>query len=160
MIQKRHPACRSFQKAEFQIRKSFGNLTGDEIAKADERRQMRCGEGAVELEIEKVQQMTAALAGVDADRQVELLRLGVNGKEMRMIEGQRADDAAEENPDGAILLGFMHLLDGCLDGSERQYGDPAKPPVALPEDLRPRDTCSRCRSSVGTSLVEFGYHDL
>src|SRR5690242_7347713 len=97
---------------------------------------MRCGEGAVELEIEKVQQMTAALAGVDADRQVELFRFGVNGKEMRMIERQRADDTTEENPDGAILFGFVHLLDGSVDGSQRQHGDPAQPSVGLLEDLR------------------------
>ena len=75
--------------------------------------------------------MTAALAGVDADGQVELFRFGVNGKEMRMVEGPRADDAAEENPDGAILFGFVHLLDCRIDASQRQLGEPSKPSVGL-----------------------------
>src|ERR1051325_2457202 len=117
MIQKRNPACRGFQKAESQSWKFFRNLTRDEIAKADERRQMRCGQGAIQLEIEEVEQVPDARAGVEADGQVELFRFGVNGKEMRRVEGPRADDAAEENPDGAILFGFVHLLDGRIDAS-------------------------------------------
>jgi len=41
------------------------------------------------------------------------------------MRAQRADDAAEENADGTVLFRVMHLLDGCIDGSERQHGDPA-----------------------------------
>src|ERR1044071_3191304 len=96
MIQKRHPARRGFEKAE-------------------DRRQVRRGEGAVQLEIEEVAQMSAALAGVDADRQAEFFRFGVDREEVRVIESQRADDAAEENADGAVLFGIMHLFDGCID---------------------------------------------
>src|SRR5581483_614387 len=105
MIEKRHPARRSFEKAEFQAGELFRNLAGDEIAKADDRRQVRRGEGAVQFEIEEVEQAAAALAGVDADRQADLFRFGVDRKEVRIVEGQRADNAAEEKSGGAVLLG-------------------------------------------------------
>src|SRR5690242_3072915 len=135
MIKKRHPACRSFQETEFQTRKSFGNFAGDEITKTDDRREVRGGKGAVELEIEEIEEVPAALPGVNADRQAQVFRCGVNWQEMRIIEGQRTDDTAEENSDGAVLFGLVHLLDGRRNGSERQHRDPAKPAVGSLKDL-------------------------
>src|SRR5690242_11017789 len=79
--------------------------------------------------------MAATLAGVDADRQAELFRCGIDRKEVWVVKGQRADDAAEKNADGAVLLRIVHLLNGCFDRSERQHGDPAKPAVGLMKHL-------------------------
>ena len=96
MIEKRHPTGRDFQETEFQSGKFFRNLTGNQIPKSDDRRQVRCREGAVQFEIEKVEEMTATLAGMHADRQAALFRLGIDRHEVRMVQRERADDAAEE----------------------------------------------------------------
>ena len=55
MIQKRHPTGGDLEKAEFQAGKFFWNLAGHEIAKTDERRQMRRRESSVQFEIEEIQ---------------------------------------------------------------------------------------------------------
>ena len=67
----RHPTRRRLDEAEAQLGKLLGNPVGDEIAKGHDWQDPIVSEGVVALDIEQLHQVTAARAGMDADRDIE-----------------------------------------------------------------------------------------
>jgi len=88
-------------------------------------------EARVALDREHVGPGRAAGSGVDADRQVEPLRLGIDGEEVGVVQRQVALDALDEHADRAVLFAPTHLLNRGIDRAQRRHQHPADAAVAL-----------------------------
>ena len=88
----------------------LGNSIGDKIAEGDDGQNPIVREGVVAFDIKELHQMTTTGAGVNANRDIEFFRQGIDGTEVRIVQSQIAFHTAEENSDGALLFRPLHFF--------------------------------------------------
>ena len=127
----RRPAGGSFDEADAQAGKFFGDPIRDEIAEGEDRQRAPMGESVVARVLEVRQHPRRAGAGVDADRHVELGGLLVNRMKIGMIDGLVAFDAAEEYAHGADSLARCISLSDSGIERKRQHRDELQPAIGF-----------------------------
>src|ERR1043166_2266882 len=99
-----HPASRGLDEPEPEVWKLLRYPVSDEVAERHHGQNAIVREGVITLDVEKLHQIATPRAGVNAYRQIEAFRFGIDGKKMRIVQGQIAFHAAKENSDGALFL--------------------------------------------------------
>src|SRR3972149_9969582 len=135
MEQEGHPPGGSFDEAELEVGKLLWNLIRDDIAKSQERLHPAVAEGVIALDAEEIEEQRAAGAGVNANRQIEIVGRLINGKQIGIIESPPAFDAAKKNSHGAVVLGPFEFPDGFVNRLQRRDDPPPHPAVGLRASL-------------------------
>src|SRR5713226_6130794 len=125
-----NPFGTAFEEAHSQFRKAGGETRSHGIGEAPDDGNRSRDEERLFID-KKIRQLGSGPPQMDADREIQVGRLFVNGKEGRVGQCLVPDHPHGKNPCGPKLLNATHLFDRCLRVSERDQRHPADSPFGL-----------------------------